>query len=79
MVNIRVPNDDYGLLHKMSSQELRLPDQMIRWLIRQEAEKRGLARSSGSGSGNGKTAANITCEVHEAEQVCSGFAGIVNP
>lgn len=44
MLKVHVPllNDEYSMLHQMASQELRLPEQMVRWLIRQEAEKRGL-------------------------------------
>lgn len=44
MLKVHVPlsNDEYNALHQMASQELRLPEQMVRWLIHQEAKRRGL-------------------------------------
>ncbi len=50
MTKVHVPllNDEYNMLHQMASQELRLPEQMVRWLIREEAARRELWKPSAS-------------------------------
>lgn len=65
MVKLSLPPDDYSLLHQMSSQELRLPEQMVRWLIRQEALKRGLAARRQQSIENSKSASVKVCETHD--------------
>jgi hypothetical protein len=45
MTKVHVPlsADEYNLLHRISSSEFRLPEQMLRWLLHQEAARRGLS------------------------------------
>jgi len=73
MAKLSLPPDDYSLLHKMSSQELRLPEQMVRWLIRQEALRRGLAAETQQPMENSKIAGRGLSNLD------GDFAGVINP
>lgn len=59
MTKVHVPlsNDEYNLLHRISSSEFRLPEQMLRWLLHQEAVRRGLS-SQGKGKSDGSVFAD---------------------
>jgi hypothetical protein len=57
-VHVSLSNDEYNLLHRISSSEFRLPEQMLRWLLHQEAARRGL--SNQVGQTNSKSAVNLS-------------------
>lgn len=68
-MKVLVPPEYYNVLHQMSSEDLRLPAQMVQWLIRQEALRRGLV------SNNGLTQIKVNngdASVSRAERVAIG-------
>ena len=67
-LTIALTNDEHKILFDIADRDLRLPEQVFRWLIRQEAARRGLTVEAQP------TARNNKCDVSASHSPTVAFA-----